>query len=373
MAGKYLAPALAGAAWFGLTAFSPPSGAALTYDLAAILGSSAGAADQSVEPGEQYPPTIRDRTTSPVVQAPPAAPAPGRRRTEWTLGFDMSVTADSNVTNGSDLDHIVVEGPEGPVTVPMNQSYAKQSGLGLGASVNAGVRVPLAPHMTVVVDAEGYGLDYPGGAHDDASALVAAGLGLGSGSGSGLVQLLAFDRWYGGASAMRGVGLRGHWRQDMGGGQHLGVYVDARTYESDWGDPLTGSQGSVYLTYDIPLDATVTAAGGAYVRRDWNRDDAFSDTEIGAYGSLTHYLSAGLTGGVSGGVSRSWYDAPLAYLSPDPRRDWRYYASAFITTRKPVAWGLYPSLTYTYGRTASSIAYYRTDRHRVRLGLMRNF
>ena len=38
-----------------------------------------------------------------------------------------------------------------------------------------------------------------------------------------------------------------------------------------------------------------------------------------------------------------------------------------------VAWGLHPSLTYTYNRTSSSIAYYNSDRHRLRLGVKRKF
>ncbi len=45
---------------------------------------------------------------------------------------------------------------------------------------------------------------------------------------------------------------------------------------------------------------------------------------------------------------------------------------AFLS-RRPLAWGFSPSATYTYNRTDSNIAFYRSDRHRMRLGLLRRF
>jgi len=172
---------------------------------------------------------------------------------------------------------------------------------------------------------------------------------------------------------MRGFGLRGNWRQQVAEGQHLALYIDARRFDSGYGRAFGGEQAAAYLAYDAVLNPTLTAAGGLYVRRDDLRDDAYSSTELGAYGNLTHYLSEDLTGGISAGLSRAAFDSPVSYLSPDPRRDWRYYSSLWVTTRKPLVAGLYPSLTYTYGRTSSSIGFYDSDRHRIRLGFSRSF
>jgi hypothetical protein len=84
-------------------------------------------------------------------------------------------------------------------------------------------------------------------------------------------------------------------------------------------------------------------------------------------------LSADFTGGATAGLSRTVFDEPFLLLDPDPRSDWRFYASGWLTTRRPVAWGLHPSLTYTYGRTSSSVSYFTSDRHRLRLGVQRKF
>jgi hypothetical protein len=371
MVARRWAPGLAVACWLGLTALAPLAGATLPYDLTGLLG---GPNDpQAMEPGEQYPPTPLDRTLSPAVRQPQAVTPAGARKTDWKLSLDASVTADSNVTNAGDLAAVTIIGGGGSVTVPVDPRYRSREGVGVGASAAASLRLPVSAEASLAFDAEGYVLAYPGAVSDDASGLVAAGVRIDGRSGSGTVQLIGFDRWYGGVSATRGAGLRANWRQDVGRGRHVAFYLDARRQDSDWGDPLTGDTASLYLTYDLPLDPTLTAVAGVYGRRDWMRDDAFSDSEVGAYGSLTHYLGTDFTGGVSAGLGRAWYDSPLAYLSPDPRRDWRYYASLWVSTRKPVLLGFYPSLTYTYSRTSSSIPYYSADRHRLRLGVNRSF
>jgi outer membrane protein len=374
MAAKRLAPSLLAAAWLALTGFAPEPRSELPYDIAALLGGAAESGYPPVEPGGQYPPQERDRVSPPAASRPPARPAAAPRKTSWSLSVDASVTGDSNITGGTSLDSVAIDGGSGPVPVPVDPAFRAKSSIGVGASATAGVRAPVSDAVSLAFDAEGYALRYPDepGANDS-SALVAGGVAVAEGQGSGTLQLTAFDRWYAGASASRGVGLRGNWRQAIGGGQHVGLYLDARVFESDWGDALTGRSAAIFLSYDSPLDPATTAAGGVYLRRDWMHDDSFSNAELGAYASLTHYLSSAVTGGLSAGLSRSGYDAPLTYLSPEARRDWRAYASLWLTARKPIALGLYPSLTYTYGRTWSNIAFYRSDRHRLRLGVSRSF
>jgi len=372
MAAKRLAPSLVAASWLALSGFAPEPRADLAYDMA-VLGDGAGSAYPPVEPGGQYPPEERERVTPPAATPPPPrAAAP--RKTSWTLSVDASVTGDSNITGGTSLDAIAIDTGAGPAPVPVDPAFRAKASIGLGASAAAGVRAPVSKTVSLAFDAEGYALRYPDSpGANDSSALAAAGIAVADGQSSGILQFTAYDRWYGGASASRGFGLRGNWRQAIGSGQHVGLYVDARVFESDWGDALTGRSASAFLSYDATLDPTTTAAGGLYLRRDWMHDDAFSNAELGGYVSLTHYLSSTVTGGISAGLGRSEYDSPLVYLSPEARRDWRAYASLWLTARKPVALGLYPSLTYTYGRTSSNIAFYRSDRHRLRLGVSRSF
>ncbi|MGZ8307616.1 MAG: surface lipoprotein assembly modifier, partial [Allosphingosinicella sp.] len=215
---------------------------------------------------------------------------------------------------------------------------------------------------------------YGGSSNDDMSALVAAGVAFGTGrSPDATVQLFAFDRWYGGVEASRGLGLRGNYRHALAKGQTMRLSVDARIFDSDYGEAFGGKEASLYLAYDRTLNSTLSASLGAWAHREWLRDESFSYSEAGIYGGLSHYLNDALTGGVTAGVSRTWFDEPFLRLGPDPRRDWRMYGTLWLMTRRPVGWGVTPSLTYTYNRTASSIAYYSTDRHRLRLGVQRKF
>ncbi|MEA3050369.1 MAG: outer membrane protein [Sphingomonadales bacterium] len=366
--GRRAKTALLVGAGLALAAFAPPSGPRLGYALDGLMETAA--LSPPVQPGEQYPPAGQDRTIATVPQPAPAARA---RNPDWTLSVDASVTADSNVTNSTDAKTVLVDDGSGLLPVPLDPNLRQRGGLGYGVSAAGSVKLPVAPGLAVDLAADGYYLDYPGRTADDSSVTASVGLDLDRGKSQASLQLIAFDRWYAGISAMAGGGVRANYRQEVGKGQHLALYLDARVFESDYGEPFGGKQANAYLAYDIVLDPTLTASGGVYVRRDWLRDNGFSSTEIGAYGNLTRYLGPNFTGGISLGASRALFDAPVAFLSPDPRRDWRYYASLYVTTRHPVLWGVTPSLTYTWNRTSSSILYYRADRHRLRLGLQRSF
>jgi outer membrane protein len=364
-------------AWLGLTAAAPPRLEVTPWEPAGpvlLAGADAAALTVPVEPGEQYPPTAREEA-APAAAPPAAGPAsPAVRRADWRLAIDMSVTADSNVTNGTRLETVPIDFGDGPLPTPVDPNLREREGLGVGVSAAANVRLPVAAEAALAVDVEAYSLEYEGPRSDDASALVAVGLEFGPAAApEGALQLIAFDRWYGGVKALEGVGVRGHWRHPLGPRDNLRLAIDARIFDSGYGDRFGGREASLYFSYDSVLSPSLSASAGIYGHRQWLRDDAFSNLDVGAYGGLSAYLSDDLAGGVSAGLSRTGFDEPFLLLDPEGRRDWRAYASAWLTTRRPIAWGLIPSLTYTYNRNSSSIAYYDIQRHRLRLGLKRRF
>lgn len=362
------------AAGFCLAAAAPPRLEVAAYEEPVLLaGGDSEALSIPVEPGEQYPPTAKEEAVRPAVAAP-AAPATRPRETEFRLSVDLSVTADSNVTNGTDLRTVPIDLGDGPLPVPVDPNLREKAGIGVGMSAAANVRVPVSAGAALAVDVEGYAVEYEGPRSDDASALVAAGLEFGAGPApSGSLQLIAFERWYGGVKALEGVGLRGNWRHPLGPKSNLRLAVDGRIFDSAYGDAFGGSQASVYLTYDSVLNPNLSLSGGVYGRREWLGDDSFSSLDAGAYGGLSAFLGEDFSGGITAGLSRTVFDEPFLLLDPDARADWRVYASGWLTTRRPVALGLHPSLTYTYSRTSSSIPYFSSDRHRLRLGVQRKF
>jgi hypothetical protein len=376
MAGRRDSGATLCAAWLCLCAAAPPRLEVAAWEGPLVLaGGDSEALSIPVEPGEQYPPEPREDAVSPAVAPPPAkAPAAKARKKDFRLSVDMSVTADSNVTNGTELKSVPIDFGDGPLPVPVDPNLREKAGIGAGISAAANVRLPVAAGAALAVDVEGYALDYEGPRSDDSSALVAAGLELGTGGApDGSLQLLAFERWYGGVKALEGVGLRGNWRHALGPRSNLRLAVDARIFDSGYGDAFGGSQASLYVTYDSVLNPSLSFSGGVYARREWLGDDSFSSLDAGAYGGLSAFLGEDFSGGATAGLSRTRFDEPFLLLDPDPRADWRLYASFWLSTRRPVALGLHPSLTYTYSRTSSSIPYFSSDRHRLRFGVQRRF
>lgn len=370
---KILAPPCV--AWLCLVAAAPPRLEVAAYEEPLILaGGGSDASSIPVEPGEQYPPSPKEEAVRPAVAAPPAAKPPAPRAADFRLSVDLSVTADSNVTNGTNLQSFPIYVGGQPLPVPVDPNLREKAGIGAGASVAANMRLPVSKGAALAVDVEAYAAEYEGRRSDDASALVAAGLEFGAGSNpTGSLQLIAFERWYGGVKALEGVGLRGNWRRPLGDRSNLRLAIDARIFDSDYGDSFGGSQASLYVTYDSVLAPTLSFSSGIYARREWLGDDAFSSLDAGLYGGLSAFLDSDFAGGVTAGLSRTRFDEPFLLLGPERRADWRVYASGWVSTRRPVALGLHPSLTYTYSRNSSSIPYFSSDRHRLRLGVQRKF
>jgi hypothetical protein len=361
-------------AWLLLAAAGQPGTPSRINDSdAAGGGGQTGApSTEPPEPGEQYPADLSE-------QERPSSPEGARRRArrggaDWRLTVDASVVADSNITNSTDAESVDLSLDGVILPVPLDPELRERSGIGVGMSASLRGRIPVAPGFSAAVDAEGFVLEQQGARADDASLLVAAGVEAQmSGGATLLVQATGFDRSYAGVSAMQGVGLRARFRQPTGEGEALSLFVDARFFDSDYGEDFGGTEAGVYLTYEAVIDPTLSGSAGVYARASWLGADAYSSREFGIHGGLSHYLNSFLLGGVTAGLGRTEYDGPILLLSPDARRDWRAYGSLYVATRRPVLVGLTPSLTYTYNRTSSSIEFYRADRHRLRFGLSRTF
>lgn len=351
-----------------LTGFAPPR---LEYR-------PAGAEAEAALAGVDSQPVVSSPNADgahPATDAPRIAAAhPASRPKRLRLAIDMSAIADTNTTNGSDLEMVALDFGDGPIPVPLDPNLREKPDVGLGVSVSAGARIPLAEGVVLAADAEAYSIDYGGRRSDDSSVLVAAGLEFGAQAiPDGSAQLFIFERGYAGLTALRGIGARASYRHAVGEGRSVRLALDARVYDSGYGDAFDGREGSVYLSYDSVLSSELTMATGVYVRREWLRDDAFSSLDAGVYGGLGYYIGDDIVGGFSVGLSRTLFDEPFLLLGAERRRDWRGYGSLYFAARRPIGWGLVPSLTYSYNRTSSSIAYYSSDRHRLRLGVQRKF
>jgi hypothetical protein len=322
-----------------------------------------------------YDPSVFDGAPRPPVvpASPPRAGPAAPGKAQYRLTIDFAAIADSNATNGTRLREVPVLVGDARVPVPLDPRLRRKGGIGRSAAVNASASVPVGRAVSLVAAANAYYVDYAGSISDDAWASFSAGVELGPEAQRTTLEAMLFDRWYAHQSAMAGWGVRLSHHQGLGPGQSMRAVAEARVYRSGYGRAFDGREASAWLSYDAVLDPALTASASVYARRDALRDRAYASAEVGGAASLAYYLGPDFSGSLSLGIARAWFDEPIPYLASFARADWRPSASLSLTTRHPLLWGFYPSLTYSYGRTASTLPFYASDRHRLRVGIARTF
>ncbi len=297
-----------------------------------------------------------------------------RDRKKWHLNVDIGLAPDSNVNNATDARTIDVSIGNGTIPIELNEAARRRSGVGQVATVSGGVKLRLSDGVAILVDADGQFINQMGKAADDIAALLAVGPEWTTKSGARFsAQALGVQRWYGGRSATTGGGVRLAYQQDLGAGARVGVQLDSRRIESGYGKAFGGWQHALYASYERVVNKAMVASVSAFVRRDDLVSKAYSSTEVGGNLGIGGELPWGLNAGVSGGISRVMFDAPLAFLSPESRKDWRFNARAYLGARSVRVAGFSPSVTYTYNGIDSTVELYKIDRHRIQFGLARYF
>lgn len=297
-----------------------------------------------------------------------------RNRRKWHLNVDVGLAPDSNVNNATDARTIDVQFGNGTIPLTLNGDARRRSGVGQVGTVSGGVRLRLSDGVAMLIDADGQFVNQRGKAADDISALLAAGPEITTGPNTRVtVQAVASQRWYGGRSATTGGGVRVSVQRDLGTGARMGVQIDTRRIKSGYGEAFGGWQHALYASYERVVHRTMVASVNAFVRRDDLVSKAYSNTEVGGNIGIGGELPWGLNAGLSTGLSRAIFDAPLLLLSPENRKDWRFNARAYLGARSVRVAGFSPSITYTYNGIGSTQSLYRIDRHRVQLGLARYF
>jgi hypothetical protein len=159
---------------------------------------------------------------------PAAAAAPGAA--DWRLTVDLGVLADSNITGSTDDETIPLYQDGIALPVPLDPALRARGDIAFSVAASAGVRVPIDEALVLVVDAEVYALDHEGATNDDLSLLAAVGPEIGWEGGEASLQLIGFQRSYGGTSVAEGYGLRARYSDEVGSGQRLLLALDLRVF-----------------------------------------------------------------------------------------------------------------------------------------------
>ncbi|MES2338998.1 MAG: porin family protein [Pseudomonadota bacterium] len=297
-----------------------------------------------------------------------------RSRRAWRLDVDLGIAPDSNINNATAAQQINVSFGDTTLPIELDGNARAKSGTGQSASLNAGLRLPVGRQVALLAGIDGNGTNYTGKMFDDWLVQGAAGAELNlSDRKSVSVEALAAQRWFGGNIASRQVGVRTGLQLGLGGNGRLGLQLDTRRTTALFDPNYSGWQAGLYATVERPVSRTLVASLGGFARRDWLNAAAYSNTELGVTTGLGGELPLGITFGISGSVSRAAFDAPVALFSADPRHDWRFGGRVTLGNRAIRVLGFSPQVTLSYNRNDSNIAYYATDRVRLRFAVARYF
>lgn len=297
-----------------------------------------------------------------------------RSKRAWSVNVDLGIAPDSNINNATGADTITVLFGTQPIPLALDKGAKARSGLGVTGSVDAGLRLPIARDTLLLVDADAFGTEYKRGAYDDLSLELASGPEFKlSDKVRVRAEVVAAQRNFGNRVASRQFGVKGGLELALDDKQRLGFQVDARDTDARFDANYDGVQVGAYATYERVIARSMIASASAFARRDSLRADPYSNTELGGVLGIGGELPKGLNFGVSAGASRAVYDAAIPFFALEPRRDWRLNARLTIGDRAIRVLGFSPTASLSYGRSDSTIAYYATERTRVRLALARYF
>lgn len=292
-----------------------------------------------------------------------------RDRERFKLNFTIGLAPDSNI-NAATADRTVnIFG----LPFELDDDARAKTGIGQMATVTSGVRLRMADGLALVVDADGYLVNYDGTQADDMSVLFNAGPELTFNDRTQLVATgTAQQRWYGGRVVTQSTGARATLRHQLTRSARIQVAAEAKSVNAKFDPAYDGWSYAANATLEHVVAKSLVASVSAYARRDDTRVAAYSSTEGGLFAGLGGELPHGINAGFSLQASRAVYDDPLAAFG-ETRKDWRYGARVNVGSRTWRLLGFSPSATYSYARTDSSIDFYSYDRHRIEFQLARYF
>lgn len=299
-----------------------------------------------------------------------------RDRKTWHVNANIGIAPDTNITNGTKADTVdlIFGNQNEPLKTPLEGNARARSGIGQTASLSAGYRFRVADKIALLADVDAQGVNYKGKSVDDYIVQAAVGPELRFGESTTLsMQGIASQRWYGGVRASTQFGGRATLQHDLSSADRVGLTLDARHADSGFSRDYDGWTLGAYASYERVVAQSMVASASLFARSERLRSDGYSGNEFGLNLGFGGELPHGINAGISGGLSRMTYDAPLPLLSLDPRADWRYNARAYAGLRSIRVLGFSPSVTFSYSKIESSVALYKAERSRLAFNLARYF
>ncbi len=292
----------------------------------------------------------------------------------WRLDLNVGVAPDTNINNATSAQSITVLLGEDAYQADLNEEAKAHSGVGLTAQLSAGLRLPISQQVSALAEIDANGSNYRGIQFDDYNVQTSAGAEYRlTPTSSVSFEGIYARRWFGGKAATAQVGARTGGQMVLGKRDRFGYQVDVRHVRAYFDRGYDGWQGGLYGTIEHVVARTLIVSAGPFLRREWLREDAFSDIEVGGNLGVGGELRHGFNLGGSLGMSRAIFDAPLLIFDAKPRRDTRLVIRTTLGNRKIRVLGFSPQMNWTYNRIGSSIPLYAIKRSRFELTAARYF
>lgn len=293
---------------------------------------------------------------------------------EWHLSTNFGFAPDTNITNGTNAQTVDLIYGNQMIPLTLDGNARARSGIGQTASVSAGWRARMGETIALLADVDAQGVNYDGKSADDYTGQVAIGPELKLSDATTVsAQGIVSQRWYAGTRASTQFGTRVALQHNLDDGQRIGLTLDARHSASGFSADYTGWSTGLYAGYERVVMRSMVASASVFARVDSLNAKFYSSREFGLNLGVGGELPYGINAGVSGGVSRALYNAPLVSFSADARTDWRMNARLYIGLRSIRVLGFSPSMTYSFSRNDASLALYKNERSRLAFNLARYF
>ncbi|WBH16833.1 porin family protein [Sphingomonas radiodurans] len=297
-----------------------------------------------------------------------------RANKSWRVNVNLGFAPDSNINSATSAETVTVHLGDLALPLTLDPSARAQSGTGQVASLSSSSRIPLATGLSVLTDFDGSGVNYAGKSYDDYQGQIALGGEYAVAQSSRVsLQAIGARRWFGGNLVSRQIGTRVGFQTVVSERTRAGIQLDARRTSALFDRNFDGWQAGIYATYERGIGKAAYVSGGPFLRRDWLRAGAYSNTELGGSAAIGAELPYGITAGASGSVSRAVFDAPAGLFSLAPRDDWRFSTRLSLGNRKLRVLGMSPQITWTTANVRSSVDFYKTARSRMAFEVARFF
>ncbi len=296
-----------------------------------------------------------------------------RSQRDWSLNVDFGIAPDSNITNGTTAETIDIAFGNQIVPLTLDEAARSKTGTGQTIGLSGSARLNLKGETNLLIEGDAHFVNYKGSDYDDLSTQLAIGPEFQLSDTTRLsVQVLGAHRLYAGKSANLSGGARATLSRTIGEDQRISFSLDARNSQSGFAQDYSGWQIGSTLTYEKVISRALIASASLFARRDALNSASYSGTEVGANLGIGGELPHGITAGISGGVSRSIYDAAVP-LFGEARHDWRLNARVQLGLRTIRVLGFSPSVTYSFSKNASNLALYDSERQRFQFALAHYF